>query len=170
LEALEQQAIAIVEAAIKTKQLKPADRPIVELRIEGKVAFDRLDLDTRKLQQTLQAMTSALIFLLKYNVDSVAYESPLTDEASRLQVEQEVFTDLLSAHNTYKGRAAMLSTGLIELKDLYLQSRSEPELYDYVTGLLERGETGSAPEPVELLDGQDELSAVEPIPAAHLTA
>jgi DNA repair protein SbcD/Mre11 len=163
LEALEQQAIATVEAAIKTKQLKPADCPIVELRIEGKVAFDRLDLDTRKLQQTLQALSQALIFLLKYNVDSVAYESPLTDEASRLQVEQEVFTDLLSAHNTYKGRAAMLSTGLIELKELYLQSRSEPELYDYVTGLLERGESGATQEPIDTPSSSSEPAEPAPL-------
>lgn len=75
---------------------------MVELKIEGQVGFDRLELDTRKLQQTLKQLSNALIFLLKYDVDSVEYASPLSDEASRLQIEQEIFIDLLTANNIYK--------------------------------------------------------------------
>ena len=32
-----------------------------------------------------------LSFLLRYDVDEAAYASPIADEASRLEVEQEVF-------------------------------------------------------------------------------
>ena len=136
LEELQELAIATVQQAIQSRKLIPADAPIVELRITGQVGFDRLDLDTRKLQQQLQTLSSALIFLLKYDVNTVEYGSPIAEEASRLQIEQEVFTDLLSAHNSYKKQAGELVHGLLELKDLQLQGRSEPELYEFVEGIL----------------------------------
>jgi DNA repair protein SbcD/Mre11 len=136
VEELEELAIAAVQSAIQSHQIQPDPAPIVELRIEGQVGFDRLEFDTRKLQQRLQELSGALIFLLKYNVDSVEYRSPISEEASRLQVEQEVFTDLLAANNTYKKQAPILAQGLIDLKDMQLQGRLEAELYTFVQELL----------------------------------
>ncbi|HEY9643739.1 MAG TPA: DNA repair exonuclease [Coleofasciculaceae cyanobacterium] len=143
-EQVEQGAISQVQQAIQAGKLHPADQPIVELRIEGQVGFDRLELDIRQLQQQLQQISNALIFLLKYEVDAIAYASPLSEDASRLQVEQEVFMDLLTANNSYKKRAVDLAQGLIELKDWQLAGRSEAELYAFVQDLLmaETGETG----------------------------
>ncbi|HEY9629046.1 MAG TPA: exonuclease SbcCD subunit D [Coleofasciculaceae cyanobacterium] len=136
VEEVQQAAILQVQNAIQIQKLKPADQPIVELRIDGQVGFDRLDLDTRPLQQQLQQISNALIFLLRYEADALAYVSPLSEEASRLQIEQEVFLDLLTAHNSYKKRAPDLAQGLIELKDQQLEGRSEPELYSLVQDLL----------------------------------
>lgn len=62
LEAVEQMAIAAVETALESGQVVADLQPMVELRIEGQVGFDRLDLDTRKLQATLQQRSNALIF------------------------------------------------------------------------------------------------------------
>jgi exonuclease SbcD len=136
LEEVEQEAIATLEKAIQSKQIDPAQEPIVELRIEGQVGFDRLDLDVRKLQQQLQRLSNAIIFLLKYEVEAVAYASPLSEEASRTQIEQEVFMDLLAANNVYKKRSPELAQGLINLKELQLEGRSEVELYEFVQSLL----------------------------------
>lgn len=137
LEEIETAAIATVQKAIQSGQLKPQEAPMVELRIEGKVGFDRLELDTRQLQLQLQQLSGALIFLLKYEVDSVEYNSPLSEEASRFQVEREVFTDLLTAHNSYRQKAPALAQGLIDLKDLHLDGRSETDLYQFVEGLFD---------------------------------
>lgn len=136
VEDLEQQAIVQVQQAIQQGKLKPADAPIVELRIQGQVGFARLELDARRLQQQLQQLSNALIFLLKYDVDSIAYASPLTEDASRLQIEREIFLDLLTANNTYKKRAGELADGLIALKEQQLEGRAETELYEYVRTLL----------------------------------
>lgn len=136
LEEVEQGAIATLTQAIQSKQLDPSQEPIVELRIEGQVGFDRLDLDVRKLQQQLQRLSGAIIFLLKYEVEAVAYASPLSEEASRTQIEQEVFMDLLAANNVYKKRSPELAQGLINLKELQLEGRSEAELYEFVQSLL----------------------------------
>ncbi|MBD2082752.1 DNA repair exonuclease [Leptolyngbya sp. FACHB-17] len=135
-EDIEQSAIVLVEAAIRSSELQPEEQPMVELRIEGQVGFDRLELDTRKLQQDLQQLSQALVFLLKYEADSVEYASPLAEDASRTQIEQEVFTDLLAAHNHYKNRAPELAKGLIGLKEMQLEERSEAELYEFVEELL----------------------------------
>jgi DNA repair protein SbcD/Mre11 len=136
MDELAQMATATVQTAIAKHQIQPATAPIVELRIEGQVGFDRLEFDTRQLQRQLEELTGALIFLLRYNVDAVAYQSPIAEEASRLQVEQEIFTDLLAANNTYKKQAAALAQGLIDLKDRQVQGQSEAEMYQFVQELL----------------------------------
>ncbi|MEL6471816.1 MAG: metallophosphoesterase [Cyanobacteria bacterium J06623_4] len=142
MEAVETGAIALIENAIETKQLRPEQQPIVELRITGNVGFDRLDLDTRELQKTLQAKCQALIFLLRYDVEEAAYVSHISDEADRLEVEQEVFTDLLAANTVYKKRAAHLARGLIDLKDRQIEGASEESLYAFVEGLLAKEADG----------------------------
>lgn len=140
-EELAAHAIALVEQAIQSGQIQPEEAPIVELRLEGQIGFDRLELDVRQLQQTLQALSSALIFLIKYDVDTAAYASPIADEGDRFQIEQEVFTDLLAAHGTYKKRAHDLAQGLIELKERQLTEQSEVDLYEFAQNLLSRDST-----------------------------
>lgn len=133
---LEQQAIIQVQDAIERRQLNPTDAPIVELRIEGQVGFDRFELDVRQLQQQLQQLSNALIFLLKYEVDAIAYATPFGEDASRQQIEREIFLDLLTANNTYRKRATELATGLIALKDHQLEGQSEHDLYEFTRSLL----------------------------------
>ncbi|MFM7447054.1 MAG: exonuclease SbcCD subunit D [Leptolyngbyaceae cyanobacterium] len=136
LEEVEQLAEQQVKTAIQTQKLRPEQQPIVELRIEGQVGFDRLELDIRKLQQSLQCLSQALIFLLRYDADTVAYQTPLPEEAGRFQVEREVFTDLLAANATYRKQADNLVNTLIDLKDLSLQEQPETDLYNFVYHLL----------------------------------
>ncbi|NDJ17803.1 metallophosphoesterase family protein [Myxacorys almedinensis] len=136
---IEADAIALIHSAIHSKKLNPAVQPMVELKIEGTVGFDRFELDLKKLQQELKTISGALIFLLKYEVDALEYATPLADDASRLQIEHEVFTDLLAANTTYKKRATDLAKGLIDLKELQLEARSEIELYEFAEKLIEQG-------------------------------
>ena len=137
LEDIEGLGLKAIERAIAQKQVVPDKQPIVELRIEGQVGFDRLELDTRQLQKVLQDRCNALIFLLKYEVDNVAYGTPLDDAANRVQIEREIFTDLLTANNVYKKRAQPLATGLIDLKERQLIGDSEETLYTLVEQVLD---------------------------------
>jgi len=136
LEEVEQGAIACIQAGIARHAFDPEDAPIIELRIEGEVGFDRLDLDTRKLQRQLQEVSGALIFLLKYDVNPVTYQTAIAEDENRLQIEQEVYTDLVTANSTYRKRAETVTRGLMELKELQLDGRDEPELYQYIETLL----------------------------------
>lgn len=136
LEDIEGLAMAVIEQAIAQNKVIPEQQPIVELRIEGQVGFERLELDTRQLQSLLQERCSALIFLLKYEVDTIAYGTPLPDDTDRYQIEQEIFTDLLSANNVYKKRAPFLAKGLIDLKKRQLADDGEEQLYALVQQML----------------------------------
>ncbi|MEL6383015.1 MAG: exonuclease SbcCD subunit D [Cyanobacteria bacterium J06626_18] len=129
-------AVAEVERAIAQARLVPDERPIVELRIEGSVGFERLSLDTRQLQQILQARSQALIFLLKYDVEEVAFQSPSADESSREQIEHTAFLDLLAAHRDYKKRADELAAALVDLKNRRLVGQEDEALYEYVEAIL----------------------------------
>ncbi|MEM8807924.1 MAG: exonuclease SbcCD subunit D [Cyanobacteria bacterium P01_G01_bin.38] len=133
IEDITQSAIATLDQA----NLPTDPQPIVELRIDGQVGFDRLELDTRALQQILQSRSNALLFLLKYDVDEVAYAEPLGEEANRLEIEQTIFTDLLTANNVYKKRAKQLAQGLIDIKDRQLSGQSEEDIYTVIESLLE---------------------------------
>jgi exonuclease SbcD len=136
VEDVETAAVEAIEQAVETGKIVPEDEPIVELRIEGQIGFDRLELDVRRLQQQLQRLSNALIFLLKFNADSHTFVSPIAEEASRLQIERDVFLDILTANSTYKKRAADLAQGLTDLKTQQMEGRSETELYAFIETLL----------------------------------
>ncbi|HIK19053.1 MAG TPA: DNA repair exonuclease [Leptolyngbyaceae cyanobacterium M33_DOE_097] len=133
---IEAAAIATVQTAIAKGHIVTEEQPIVELKIDGKIGFDRLELNTRQLQHELQQLSNALIFLLKFDAESIEFETHITEEANRLQIEQEIFTDMLAAHNTYKAKAQELALGLIELKDQQMQGHSEEEMYEFAKNLL----------------------------------
>lgn len=111
--------------------------PMVELKITGQVSFDRLELDARRLQGELKEASGALLVLLKYDVDDVAYQTPLSEGQSRVDIEQTIFEDMLAAHRDYKRRAPELSRGLTDLKDRQLAGADELSLYEFVETLLE---------------------------------
>ena len=136
-EALAEDARDKTAAAIASGQIDPKQRPIVELRLEGEVGFDPLELDARDLQRELQEISGALIFLLRYAVDAVTYHTPLQD-GDRLQIEQEVYRDLVAAHNSYKRQADRLVPGLIGLQDMVLEDRGDDELYRFLAHLLQQ--------------------------------
>lgn len=137
IEDIEQAAIATIEQAVQTGKIPAEPAPIVELRIQGQVSFERLELDVRSLQEQLQEQSGALIFLLKYDVSSTAYASPLSENSDRTQIERDVYLDLLSAHYLYKKEANRLAEGLLELKDRQLNGQSESDLYEFVEIILE---------------------------------
>jgi exonuclease SbcD len=111
--------------------------PILELRITGQVGFDRLELDTRSLQEELRESSEALFVLLKYDAEAVAYQTPIVEGQNRLAIEQAIFMDMLAAHRDYKSKAEPLALGLTDLKDRQLGGADETDLYQFVGQLLD---------------------------------
>lgn len=138
LESVERVAITLIEKSIKAKEIVPNTRPIVELRIHGTIGFDRLELDIKALELKLKELSNALIFLLRYDVNEAAFASHIAEDATRLEVEQEVFIDLLSANSRYKANATKLAQGLIDLKDRQMAGEGEESLYSLVESFLEK--------------------------------
>jgi len=129
-------ATQTVKAAIASGELIPEQQAIVELRIEGQIGFERLELDTKQLQKDLQSLSQALIFLLKYDVEEKEVVEPIANDASRDLIEQSAFKDLLTAHRDYKKQADMLSQGLMDLKSKRLSGQADESLYQYLEQLL----------------------------------
>ncbi|MGD1905545.1 MAG: exonuclease SbcCD subunit D [Leptolyngbyaceae cyanobacterium] len=146
-EELVEAAIAKINGAIAKKQLVPAEAPIVELRIQGNVGFERLSLDTKQLQQELQTLSQALIFLLKYDVEETAYQSPTAEDASRDEIERNAFLDLLTGHRDYKKRADALAQGLVDLKERQLLGEGEEVLYPFIEALIQGEPVEAVTEP-----------------------
>ena len=151
-ESLDQLTQMALDAAIAAAQRHHGSMaPIVELRITGQVGFDRLELDTRRLQEAIKAASDALIVLIKYDVEDVAYQTPLHDGQNRLDIEQSIFEDMLTAHRDYRARATELARGLTDLKDRQLSGADETDLYHLVETLLGLEQGGpAAPETEEM--------------------
>lgn len=144
LEATKQQTQAELEQAaleqVQSTKLEGKTRnAIVELRIQGQLGFNRLDLNIRELRQRLHQECDALIFLLKYEATGTEYETPLPkgEEApTRAAIERQVFEDLLAANVYYSPKAPELAKGLISLKEQIKSDRSVEEMYEFVNELL----------------------------------
>lgn len=136
VEDIPQLAGQVVEQAIRTHQLQPETEPIVELKIEGQIGFERPELDMRALEKQLKQATSALVFLLRFEAEAVAYSSPTSEDADREQIEREIFTDLLAANAVYRKQAEQLANGLGDLKQRQLLGESDELLYELVSGLI----------------------------------
>ncbi len=132
---LEQAARDLINSQIPLTQ-----DAIVELRITGQIGFERSQLNPRKLRDNLHQLSQALIFLLKYDVSQTQFEAVVrgTTDAppSRSEIEQSVFTDLLSAQSQYRLQATPLALGLADLKTRLLTEANPPELYEYTESLL----------------------------------
>lgn len=132
----------IETAATKLIQAQAEQTPtaIVELRITGTIGFDRAQLNVRKLREALHSLSQALIFLLKYEVTPLHYETVLygseAHPPSRTEIEHTVFTDFLAAQADYREVAPTLALGLADLKERVLREDDPAELMAYVTSLL----------------------------------
>lgn len=131
----------VEEVAVEkvSKEIDNTRGAIVELRIEGQLGFNRLDINVRQLRQKLHQKSQALIFLLKYNVTGTEYESPFPkggEPPKREEIEQQVFEDLLSANTNYQHQAEPLAKGLRVLKQQVLDSEHPSVLYRFVAELL----------------------------------
>lgn len=134
-----------VEAKVKqvAEQGKTQDA-IVELKVTGRIGFDRLDVNVKALQNKLQEICGALIFLLKYEVTSPAYESYLDTEDElppRSEIERSIFQDFVASNSKYRDEAESLAQGLMDLKEKVLLDSNEEELYEFVDGLLKQPES-----------------------------
>lgn len=131
---LENQALGLVERENRQQKLQGA---IVELRLQGQVGFDRLDLNFRDLHDRLKTLSQALIFLLKSELAGSAYLEPLNPDQhlNREAIELSVFKDFLAGHHIYQHHLEHFAQGLSHLKQKLLEGEAPDPLYRYATDL-----------------------------------
>ncbi|MCJ2542977.1 metallophosphoesterase family protein [Thermostichus vulcanus] len=132
----EQVTAALLALAEGSRLPAEEPEPIVEVRLVGQVGFTQHDLDVRALQRQLKQVTGALILLFRFEATPVELGSAaitLEEEGQRLQIEEKIYTDLLSGHSHYRKRSVELARLLLDLKEKVLDGQEESEIYAYLS-------------------------------------
>ncbi|MEN9277984.1 MAG: hypothetical protein Q6K92_06230, partial [Thermostichus sp. DG_1_5_bins_95] len=131
----EQVTAALLALAEGSRLEREGIEPIVEVRLRGQVGFAKHELDSRTLQRQLQQLTGALILLFRFEATPLELGSAaitLEEEGERLQIEEKIYTDLLSSHAHYRQRSVELARLLLDLKEKILSGQEESQVYSYL--------------------------------------
>jgi DNA repair exonuclease SbcCD nuclease subunit len=122
-------------------------RPVVELSLVGSLAFSHQALNLEIIRTMLVEQLNPLHAMVR-NLASplVAGASEMSEEMSREQLEELVFSDVFGADSGYKAHGPLWAKGAMEVKRLALQETS-PELIvsqvDATLGAVARAERGA---------------------------
>ena len=105
-------------------------QPIVELNLEGVLAFDRAALDVGHLQALLKEIVDPLMPRLRNNTRATEFEVGVEDGRSRQQLERQVILDLIQQDSRYSERADFWADLIQEIKTLTLANRPADEIVD----------------------------------------
>lgn len=119
---------------LEAAQLNPDDQVMLEIKLTGELGFPVHELDQRRLQTQIQALTGALVTRLNVQVSNRQYagDPTLNAQTPRRDLERQVLSDLLANNASYRSRSAELAQLLITLKDLQLSGAKPPDLYDHI--------------------------------------
>lgn len=103
-----------------------ATRPVVELRLEGTLTFDRRALDTRLIERILSDLFKPIVCRVRDLTESDASEITVTEDATRAEIERQVVRELVARDASCKEHADAWTAMLLDIKDMAL-ARSDPE-------------------------------------------
>ncbi len=110
-------------------------QPVVQVWLEGVLAFDRYDLDTRFIEDMIIEIINPLKALVRNNTRSTEYEIIMDERLDRADLERSVFTDLITRDSRFKDQAEEWAKLMLEVKVMAL-SGNEPE--DIATAISKR--------------------------------
>ena len=114
----------------KRKQTSSDHKPVVELNLEGVLAFDRIALDIGQLQALLKKIVDPLLPRLRNNTRATEFEVGVEDGRSRQQLERQVILDLVQRDSRYRERAEFWADLIEEIKQLTLANRPTDEIVE----------------------------------------
>ncbi|MBN2428637.1 MAG: exonuclease SbcCD subunit D [Deltaproteobacteria bacterium] len=112
-------------------------RPLMELRLTGRVGFHPFELGREQLRAELQEMAAPLHVEIKNHLSLVTRSGDReTAKKSLLEIEKEVLAELIGSGSGYRERKAELVGLALVMRDLVLQKEVEDEdLLDLLEGL-----------------------------------
>ncbi|NIS81871.1 MAG: hypothetical protein GTO14_17045 [Anaerolineales bacterium] len=121
---------ALTEFLKEQKRNRPSQDldPVVELSLEGVLAFDRAALDTGRIQDILEQIVAPLVPRLRNNARATEFEIAPDDHRSRHELEREVILDLVRRDGRYRERAEFWAGLIQEIKNLALSNRPPDEI------------------------------------------
>lgn len=99
---------------------------VVQVWLEGVLAFDRHDLDTRYIEEMVVELINPLKALVRNNTRSTEYEIVMDERLDRAELERLVFTDLVIRDSRYRDQAEEWANLMLEVKKMAL-SGNDPE-------------------------------------------
>jgi exonuclease SbcD len=100
--------------------------PVVEVSLEGVLAFDRGTLDMDCMQAVVHEILCPLIARVKNNTRPSEFEIPLEERLSRAELERKVLRDLILRDSRYRDQAEAWTSLVSEVKTMALTG-SSPE-------------------------------------------
>lgn len=114
--------------AIKLGEMKP----IVQVWLDGVLAFDRHDLNTNFIEQMIVEIINPLKALVQNNTRSTEYEVTIEDRLDRAELERSVFTDLIIRDSRYRSQAEAWARLISEVKMMALIGNEPEDIADAV--------------------------------------
>ena len=98
--------------------------PVVEVSLEGVLAFDRNALDTDHVRQLIDDFVSPLVTRLKNYTRPTEFELPPGERLSRPELERQVLQDLIRRDSRYRDQAQLWADLSGEVKRMVLMGGS----------------------------------------------
>ena len=116
---------------------QPAAKPVVELTLDGTLAFDRHDMDLSLLESMVSEALDALLVLIRDRTRSVEFEGTVSDRKPRQQIEEEVIHGLLRRDARFGDGLADWTKVILDLKRMALADISPEEIIEELRSFLE---------------------------------
>ena len=120
----ENQALQMGEKSPGDKS--PDDKPVVEVSLEGVLAFDRSVLDLDYIDKMINDILSPLLARPKNNTRPTEFAISAEEQLPRAELERQVVCDLIRRDSRYRQQAEFWADLLVELKSMSL-GKSSPE-------------------------------------------
>lgn len=103
-------------------------RPLLEVRLTGRVGFHPFELGRDRLRRTLEQLCNPLHIEIKNHLSLVS-RSGAEEEVkhSLAEIERDVLGDLIAANSSYKGRQEELVSLALAIRDLVIKGDAEGE-------------------------------------------
>ena len=106
--------------------------PVVELTLEGVLAFQRRDLERGQLEAIVEEAFCPLVARIADRTVSTEYEIDIQGVKSRGELEREVISDLVERDARYRSAAGDWADLIIDIKRMALENTSPQTIVEHV--------------------------------------
>ncbi len=107
---------------------KIAEKPVVELQIRGRLAFDPVNLDLAHIEGLVEQAFCPLLCLVRNQTSSSQADPAPIDGETRQDLEAAVLRELLGRYMDYRGQEDLWAHRVLRVKDLALQGHAPEEI------------------------------------------
>jgi DNA repair exonuclease SbcCD nuclease subunit len=125
--------VAVEECAREEATRHPkVPEPVIELALEGVLAFDRHELDVKRFETTVEVALNALLVRITNRTVPTEYEIGGDESKTRDDVEREVVEDLVERDSRYRPAASDWAETIFTVKRMSLEGTSPERILDYL--------------------------------------